>query len=73
VVDPQCVVLAGSLGEAGAAELARRVHAALTEISPLAVDVLVSATEGNAILHGAVRVAMAAMHAQLFGGAAVPR
>jgi predicted NBD/HSP70 family sugar kinase len=67
VLDPGCLVLGGHVGRAGGRELASRVAARLTELSPLPTDVRSSQLTGNAVLTGAVLTALDAAHDDLFG------
>jgi predicted NBD/HSP70 family sugar kinase len=66
VLDPGCLVLGGQTGRAGGHELADRVAARLSELSPLPTEVRPSQLTG-AVLTGAVLTALDAAHDDLFG------
>jgi predicted NBD/HSP70 family sugar kinase len=67
VLDPGFLVLAGSLGRWGGADLADRVAARLAELTPLRTEVVATTVRGNPVVRGAVRVALDLVHAQTFG------
>jgi len=67
VLDPGCLILGGEIGRAGGRELADRVAARLAELSPLPTEVRAAEVPGSAVLAGAVRIALDAAHADLFG------
>ncbi|OKI54713.1 ROK family transcriptional regulator [Streptomyces sp. MJM1172] len=66
VLDPGCVVLAGGLGRAGGPELAARVAARLTELTPVTTAVLATTLGDPAVLTGARLAAREAAQATLF-------
>ncbi|MFI8534685.1 ROK family transcriptional regulator [Streptomyces aquilus] len=57
VLDPGCVVLGGEVGQAGGADLARRVEERVRRMSPLPTEVRSSALGGAAVLRGALLTA----------------
>ncbi|MFI6483213.1 ROK family transcriptional regulator [Nonomuraea sp. NPDC050663] len=59
VLDPGLVVLGGSIGRAGGAELAGLVQEKVAARSPAPTEIRASTVEGNAILQGAVLTALA--------------
>ncbi|MFF0557480.1 ROK family transcriptional regulator [Streptomyces sp. NPDC020472] len=66
VLDPGCVVLAGETGHAGGAELAARVEAELSALSPLRTEVRPTALGDAAVLRGALLRARDAAQDELF-------
>lgn len=69
VLDPGCVVLGGEVGQAGGAELARRVQARVRRMSPLATEVRPSVLGGAAVLRGALLTARERAQDELFAPA----
>jgi predicted NBD/HSP70 family sugar kinase len=67
VVDPGLVVLGGTVGREGGAELAARVAERLGELSPAPTEVRPSTVEGNPILQGAVLTALDLARDDVFG------
>ncbi|GHE52623.1 transcriptional regulator [Streptomyces cellulosae] len=67
LLDPGCVVLGGEIGRAGGETLASRVHARLTAMSPLPVEVRPSTLGGGAVLRGALLTARDHAQDELFG------
>ncbi|MFE5913230.1 ROK family transcriptional regulator [Streptomyces wedmorensis] len=67
VLDPGCVVLAGETGHAGGAELAARVEAELSALSPLRAEIRPTALGDAAVLRGALLRARDAAQDELFG------
>ncbi|HEV2633966.1 MAG TPA: ROK family transcriptional regulator [Actinocrinis sp.] len=65
-LDPGTVVLGGENGAAGGAQLAALVEERLPEVSPVAARVLATAVPGNAILAGAVAIALDRARAELW-------
>jgi predicted NBD/HSP70 family sugar kinase len=57
VLDPGCVVLGGEVGQAGGADLARRVEKRVRRMSPLPTEVRSSSLGGGAVLRGALLTA----------------
>jgi predicted NBD/HSP70 family sugar kinase len=72
VLDPGLVVLAGEIGRAGGKELAARVEAGASAISPLRVEVRVSTVEGNSVLQGALLTALSAARDDVFDSTTEP-
>ena len=66
VVDPQVLVLGGSLG--GRPELATRVAAVLGSLAPRPVEVRTSILGSRAGVVGALSVALRRLHEEFFGG-----
>ncbi|WP_439959918.1 ROK family protein [Streptomyces griseorubiginosus] len=66
VLDPGCVVLGGEVGQAGGAELARRVQARVRRMSPPATEVRPSVLGGAAVLRGALLTARDRAQDELF-------
>ncbi|MFF6994200.1 ROK family transcriptional regulator [Streptomyces sp. NPDC008313] len=66
VLDPGCVVLGGEVGQAGGAELARRVAERVERMSPLPVEVRPSTLGGGAVLRGALLTARDGAQDDLF-------
>jgi predicted NBD/HSP70 family sugar kinase len=69
VLDPGQVVLAGEVGSAGGSDLASRVAATLSRLSPLRTEVRPTAVPGGPILRGAVITAMDSAQNALFAPA----
>jgi hypothetical protein len=70
VLDPELVVLAGDVGQAGGIPLAQRVQhevAAITVVSPRVVPTEV---ESEPVLHGALLTALDAVREEVFGSTA---
>lgn len=67
VLDPGLVVLGGSVGSSGGDALAALVEKHVAAKSPIRAEVLPSAVEGNAILHGAVLTALDLARDEVFG------
>ncbi|MET8982376.1 ROK family transcriptional regulator [Streptomyces sp. NPDC004539] len=67
VLDPGCVVLGGEVGQAGGAELARRVERRIRGMAPLVTEVRASGLGGGAVLRGALLTAREAAQGELFG------
>ncbi|MBA2894681.1 ROK family transcriptional regulator [Nonomuraea soli] len=67
VLDPGLVVLGGSIGRAGGAELAALVQEKVAARSPAPTEIRASTVEGNAILQGAVLTALALARDAAFG------
>ncbi|MGW8356490.1 ROK family transcriptional regulator [Streptomyces wedmorensis] len=67
VLDPGCVVLAGETGHAGGTELAARVEAELSALSPLRAEIRPTALGDAAVLRGALLRARDAAQDELFG------
>lgn len=68
VLDPALVVLAGSVGQAGGAELASRVQREVRELAPVAPQVVASGVAVDPVLHGAVLTALDAAREEMFDG-----
>ncbi|MEU4067499.1 ROK family transcriptional regulator [Streptomyces wedmorensis] len=66
VLDPGCVVLAGETGHAGGTELAARVEAELSALSPLRAEIRPTALGDAAVLRGALLRARDAAQEELF-------
>ncbi|WP_157245306.1 ROK family transcriptional regulator [Nonomuraea typhae] len=66
VLDPGCVILAGPVGRAGGEELAARVEERLAGQIPLPTRVVPGTVEGDAVLRGAVLVALERLYQQMF-------
>ncbi|WMX48016.1 ROK family transcriptional regulator [Streptomyces roseicoloratus] len=66
VLDPGCVVLAGETGHQGGQELAARVEAVLTSLSPLRTEVRATTLGDAAVLRGALLRARDAAQDELF-------
>ncbi|MEV6396618.1 ROK family transcriptional regulator [Streptomyces sp. NPDC051907] len=66
ILDPGCVVLGGEVGHAGGAEVASRVEARLSELSPLRTEVRAGALGGAAVLSGALITARETAQNELF-------
>lgn len=69
ILDPGCVVLGGETGQAGGAELARRIEERLTRLTPLATEVRPASLGGQAVLRGALLMALDAAQEEEFGAA----
>jgi predicted NBD/HSP70 family sugar kinase len=67
VVDPGFLVLAGEVGRAGGVALARRVEERLSTLIPLPTRVAPGGVDGNAVVRGAVLVALDHLHRETFG------
>ncbi|NUT40078.1 MAG: ROK family protein, partial [Thermoactinospora sp.] len=67
VLDPGLVVLGGSIGRAGGAELAGLVQEKVATRSPAPTEIRASTVEGNAILQGAVLTALGLARDAAFG------
>lgn len=67
VLDPGCVVLGGETGRAGGADLAARVGAVVARSSPVRVQIRASDVTDNAVLAGAVLMALDRTRDDLFG------
>lgn len=68
VLDPALVVLAGTVGEAGGAELAGRVEREVRELAPVGPQVVTTGVTADPVLHGAVLTALDAAREQMFDG-----
>ncbi|NUW36944.1 ROK family protein [Nonomuraea sp. SMC257] len=66
VLDPGLIVLAGDVGKAGGAELARRVEIAAARISPSRSTVAATGVTGNPVLRGALVAALEQAREQVF-------
>lgn len=73
VLDPGYLVLAGEIGRAGGTELADRVEKRLAALIPLPTRVVPSGVAGNAVVRGAVLVALDQLHRETFGLDAVQK
>lgn len=69
VLDPGCVVLAGEVGHAGGAALARRVEDRMALMSPLRTEIRPGLLGGSAVLRGALLAAREAAQDELFAPA----
>ncbi|MFI7125593.1 ROK family protein [Nonomuraea sp. NPDC050153] len=67
LLDPGLVVLGGTTGHAGGAELAERVAGHLRALGPAPTEVRASTVTGNAILQGAVLTALDLARDHIFG------
>ncbi len=72
VLDPGLVVLGGDVGLAGGSELARRVAAEVSRISPARPDVVPTAVTGGPVLRGAILAAVDQARAQLLASVSAP-
>ena len=72
VLDPGLVVLGGDVGLAGGSELARRVAAEVSRISPARPDVVPTAVTGSPVLRGAILAAVDQARAQLLASVSAP-
>jgi len=66
VLDPGLVVLGGTVGEAGAGELAARVAAEIPRLCLARPEVLPTSVPGEPVLRGAMQAALAQARAALF-------
>lgn len=66
VLDPTLVVLGGPVGYAGGEQLARKVAKAIPRIAPVHPSVVCGAVEDDPVLRGAVRMALDAVHEEIF-------
>jgi hypothetical protein len=66
VLDPGLVVLGGTVGEAGAGELAARVAAEIPRLCLARPAVLPTSVPGEPVLRGAMQAALAQARAALF-------
>ncbi|MFR0353911.1 ROK family transcriptional regulator [Streptomyces sediminimaris] len=66
VLDPGCVVLGGEVGQAGGAELARRVAERVRRMTPLSTEVRPGTLGGGAVLRGALLTARDCAQEELF-------
>jgi predicted NBD/HSP70 family sugar kinase len=69
VLDPGVVVLAGRVGRAVGARLTGAISAAVSESSPIRVQLRTTAVEGNAVLAGALLTALDSARTEVFGPA----
>jgi predicted NBD/HSP70 family sugar kinase len=67
VLDPPLVVLAGEVGEAGGSALADRVQHEVAAITPVSPRVVPTGVPAEAVLQGALRVALDAARDEVFG------
>jgi predicted NBD/HSP70 family sugar kinase len=72
VLDPGLVVLGGDVGLAGGAELAGRVAAEVSRISPARPRVVATAVDSGPVLLGAILAAVDQARAQLLDSVAAP-
>jgi len=68
VLDPGLCVLAGEIGLAGGADLAARVEAAITDMGPSRMRVVVGEVTDDAVLHGAVLTGLETARDEVFSG-----
>jgi predicted NBD/HSP70 family sugar kinase len=71
IVDPELVVLGGSIGIRP--ELVDRVRSSLRFLSARSIDIRVSALGARAALVGAISLAVNRLHNDLFGMSGVPK
>jgi len=67
ILDPGLIVLTGALGRDGGDDLAAAVAAALAEMSPWASEVLPTSLTGDAVLRGAIALALREVHESKWG------
>lgn len=65
ILDPETVIIAGPVGQAGGEPLARAVARAISHILPLESSVAVSAVKGDAVLTGALDAGLATVRQSL--------
>jgi predicted NBD/HSP70 family sugar kinase len=66
VLDPELIVLAGEVGQAGGAALTARVEDAVARICPIRPEVVTTEVKGNPVLRGAVLAALQQAHEEVF-------
>jgi predicted NBD/HSP70 family sugar kinase len=69
-LDPELVVLGGEVGQAGGADLASRVSAEVSRISPVTPDVVPTAVPDAPVLRGALLAAVSQARADLLASVA---
>lgn len=67
VLDPSLVVIAGDVGSAGGAELARRVQEHVSRLAPVTPDVVPTGVPDEPVLQGALLTGLDAAREELFG------
>ncbi|GAA2598427.1 ROK family transcriptional regulator [Dactylosporangium fulvum] len=70
VLDPELVVLAGDVGQAGGADLAQRVQHEVAAIAVVSPRVVATEVESEPVLHGAILTGLDAVREEVFGSTA---
>ncbi|GAA0721231.1 ROK family transcriptional regulator [Dactylosporangium roseum] len=70
VLDPELVVLAGDVGQAGGADLAQRVQNEVAAIAVVSPRVVATEVESEPVLHGAILTALDTVREEVFGSTA---
>jgi predicted NBD/HSP70 family sugar kinase len=70
VLDPELVVLAGDVGQAGGAALAQRVQHEVAAIAVVSPRVVSTEVESEPVLHGALLTGLDAVREEVFGSTA---
>ena len=67
MLDPELVVLAGDVGQAGGAALAQRVQHEVAAIAPVSPRVVATEVPEEPVLHGALLTGLDAVREEVFG------
>ena len=70
VLDPELVVLAGEIGQAGGADLAQRVQHEVAAIAVVSPRVVATEVAGEPVLNGAILTGLDAVREEVFGDTA---
>ncbi|WP_432986534.1 ROK family transcriptional regulator [Dactylosporangium sp. CA-233914] len=70
VLDPELVVLAGEIGQAGGADLAQRVQHEVAAIAVVSPRVVATEVASEPVLHGAILTGLDAVREEVFGSTA---
>jgi predicted NBD/HSP70 family sugar kinase len=68
VLDPELIVLAGEVGQAGGRALTARVEDAVARMCPIRPEVVTTQLGANPVLRGAVLAALQQAHEEIFAG-----